>query len=96
VAEELGALQQPGTRIVLVKAVKGGGDSLYDSFYLFHGNLRFPVSKLTVSELRQAPPSAPVIGVCVQRNFPVVREVYPNVEVKFTRAQFILWRVNAE
>jgi hypothetical protein len=47
VAEELGALQQPGTSMVLVKAIKGGSDLLYDSFYLFHRTLRFPVTKLT-------------------------------------------------
>ena len=51
VAEELGALQQPGTSMVLVKAIKGGSDLLYDSFYLFHRTLRFPVTKLTIDEL---------------------------------------------
>jgi hypothetical protein len=94
VAEELGGLQREGTKMVLIKAVQVGGDLLYDSFYLFHGNLRFPVAKLTVDQLRRAPPSPPVLGVCVERDFPVVREVYPNVQVQFTRAQFILWRAD--
>jgi hypothetical protein len=80
VAEELGTSQQEGKKMVLIKAVQGGGDLLYDSFYLF----------------RAAAPAPPVIGVCVVRDFPVVREVYPNVEIRFTRAQFILWRVTAE
>ncbi len=96
VAEELGASQQEGTKMLLIKAVQGGGDLLYDSFYLFHGNLRFPVAKLTVDELRAAPPPLPVLGVCVARDFPVVQEVYGNVQTQFTRAQFILWRVEAE
>ena len=88
--------QQPGTSMVLVKAIKGGSDLLYDSFYLFHGNLRFPVTKLTTDELHGARPAPPVLGVCVERDFPVVQEVYRNVQTQFTRAQFILWRVDAE
>jgi hypothetical protein len=96
VAEELGASQREGTKMILIKAVQGGGDLLYDSFYLFHGNLRSPVAKLTVDELRAAAPTPPVLGVCVARDFPVVQEVYPNVQTQFTRAQFILWRVDAE
>jgi len=96
VAEELGALQQPGTSIVLVKAIKGGSDLLYNSFYLFHRTLRFPVTKLTTDELHGARPAPPVLGVCVERDFPVVQEVYRNVQTQFTRAQFILWRVDAE
>jgi hypothetical protein len=90
VAQQLGQLQQPDTRIVLVKTIKGGSDLLFDSFYLFHGNLRFPVVKLTVDQIRAAPPSSPVIGVSVARDFPVVREVYPNVQTQITRAQFVL------
>jgi len=96
VAEELGASQRAGTKMVLIKAVQGGSDLLYDSFYLFHGNLRFPVTKLTVDELRSAPPPSPVLGVCVARDFPVVQEAYGGVQTQFTRAQFILWRVDAE
>jgi hypothetical protein len=95
-AEELGALQRKDTKMVLIKAVKRGSDLLYDSFYLFHGNLRFPVAKLTVDELRASPPSPPVLGVCVVRDFPAVQEAYGNVQTQFTQAQFILWRVDAE
>jgi hypothetical protein len=96
VAEELGALQREDTKMVLIKAVQGGRDLLFDSFYLFHGNLRFPVAKLTVDEFRRTPPRPPVLGVCVQRDFPVVQQVYPNAKVEFTRARFILWKVSAE
>jgi 4-amino-4-deoxy-L-arabinose transferase-like glycosyltransferase len=79
VAEALGTLQQEGTKIVLIKPVQGERDMRYDSFFLFHGNLRFPVAKLTVDELRRAPPPPPVLGVCFARDFPVVQEVYSNV-----------------
>ena len=96
IAEKLGELQQPGTKIVLIKAIKPGNDLLWDSFYLFHGNLRFPVTKLTLDQIRSDPPKPPLIGACVARDFPVVKELYPNVQVQLTRAQFICWQVPAQ
>jgi hypothetical protein len=78
---------------VLVKAVNVGSDLHFASFYLFHGNLRFPVEKYTVEEIRQLPPSPPMIGVCVARDFPAVQTAYPSAKVQFTRAQFIVWSV---
>ena len=91
VAEKLGALQQPGSRTVLIKAIKVGNDLHFASFYLFHGNLRFPVEKYTTDELRQAPPSPPILGVCVARDLSTVEAIYPGVKIQFTRAQFIIW-----
>ena len=93
VAEELGRLQQPGLRTILVKAVKVGTDLHFASFYLFHGNLRFPVSRYTVDEIRANPPPPPTIGVCIARDFPVVQAVYPEVNIQFARNQFIVWKV---
>jgi hypothetical protein len=72
-----------------------GGDLLLDSFYLFHGNFRFPVAKYTVDEIRSNPPKPPLIGACVTRDFPVVQKMYSNVRVQLTRAQFVCWRVGA-
>jgi 4-amino-4-deoxy-L-arabinose transferase-like glycosyltransferase len=63
VAEELGVLQRKGTKIVLIKALHPGGDLSYEWFFLFYGNLRFPVVRLTVDELRGASPAPPVLGV---------------------------------
>jgi 4-amino-4-deoxy-L-arabinose transferase-like glycosyltransferase len=94
VAEELGTLQRPGLRTVLIKAAKVGTDLHFASFYLFHGNLRWPVEKYTTEEFQQSPPRPPLLGVCVTRDFPAVQGVYPTVKVQFTRAQFILWRVD--
>jgi len=93
VAEKLGQLQQGGTETVLIKAIVPGNDLLWDSFYLFHGNLQFPVTKLTTDEIRRQQPKPPLIGASIARDFPVVQELYPNVEVELTRAQFICWRV---
>jgi len=94
VAEELGTLQRPGLHTVLIKAVKVGSDLHFASFYLFHGNLHFPVEKYTVDEIRQSPPSPPIVGVCVTRDLPAVQAVYPSAKLQFTRNQFIIWSVD--
>jgi len=96
IAEKLGTLQQSGAATVLIKATHTGKDLMWDSFYLFHGNFRFPVASYTVEEIRRRTPKPPLVGACVVRDFPVVREVYPNVQVELARAQFICWRVPAE
>ncbi len=96
IAEKLGELQQAGMKTVLVKAETPGGDLLWDSFYLFHGNLRFPVQAYTSEQIRRNPPTPPLVGVCVVRDFPAIREVYPNVDVEFSHAQFICWRVSGQ
>ena len=93
VAEKIGELQTPETTTVLIKAIQPGSDLTWDSFYLFHGNLRFPLTRLTVDEIRHNPPTPPIVGVCVARDFPVVKAVYPNVKVALTSAQFICWQV---
>jgi 4-amino-4-deoxy-L-arabinose transferase-like glycosyltransferase len=93
IAEELGNLQREGTKIVLVKALKPGADLLWDSFYLFHGKLRSPVTKYTADEILANPPQPPLIGVCVSRDLPVLQQLYPNLQVELARAQFICWQV---
>jgi 4-amino-4-deoxy-L-arabinose transferase-like glycosyltransferase len=93
VAEKLGELQQTGTQAVLIKATNSGSDLLWDSFYLFHGNLRSRIDKFTVDQIRRDPPKAPIVGVCVARDFPMVQALYPRVEVELARAQFVCWRV---
>ena len=96
IAEKLGTLQRAGTKIVLVKAKKPGADLLWDSFYLFHGNLRLPLAKYTMDEIRANPPQPPLIGVCVGRDLPVLQQLYPNLRPEFVRAQFVCWEVAAE
>ena len=92
-AQKLGEMQQFKTNTVLIKAIHTGHDLMWDSFYLFHGNFRFRVLKYTVDEIRRKRPEPPLVGACVANDFPVVKEVYPTVEVKFVRAQFICWAV---
>jgi 4-amino-4-deoxy-L-arabinose transferase-like glycosyltransferase len=94
VAEELGALQEKETRTVLINARDEGASLLYNSFYLFHGNLRFSVTKFTVDQIRRSPPTPPVLGVCIDRDFTDVNEVYSNPRVQFRLGQFIIWRAD--
>lgn len=96
IAEKVGALQRAGTKIVLVKSKKAGADLLWDSFYLFHGNLRSHVSKYTVDEIRADPPQPPLIGVCVVRDLPVLQQLYSNLRTELVRAQFVCWEVPAQ
>jgi 4-amino-4-deoxy-L-arabinose transferase-like glycosyltransferase len=96
IAEKLGELQHAGMRTALIRGETPGEDLLWDSFYLFHGNLRFPVEADTPERIRRQPPKPPLVGVCVARDFPVIREVYPNVQVELSRAQFICWRVSSQ
>ena len=96
VAEKLGTLQREGAKIILVKAKQPGADLLWDSFYLFHGNLRSSVTKYTADEIRANPPRPPLIGACVSRDLPVLQELYPNLQVDLTRAQFVCWQVAAQ
>lgn len=96
IAEKLGALQRDGTKIVLVKSIKPGADLLWDSFYLFHGKLRSPVTKYTPDEIRENPPQPPLIGVCVSRDLPLLQQLYPNLQVALTRSKFICWQVAAQ
>jgi hypothetical protein len=95
IAEKLGTLQSDGTKIVLVKAIKPGADLLWDSFYLFHGHLRSPVTKYTVDKIRANPPQPPLIGACVARDLPVLQQLYPNLRAELVRAQFVCWEVAA-
>ena len=96
IAEKLGGLQQPDVQTVLIKSIYPRNELLWDSFYLFHGNLRFPVTKFTTQQIRANPPKPPLIGASVTRDFPLVQELYPRVHVELTRAQFVCWQVPAD
>ena len=90
IAQQIGSLQKPDTHTVIVRL--SGGSVLYDSFYLFYGDLHYPVTKLTPDQLRLAAPLRPAIGVCAAENLPLVREKYGDVDVALQRGDFICWR----
>jgi 4-amino-4-deoxy-L-arabinose transferase-like glycosyltransferase len=96
IAEKLGTLQQAGVKTLLICGENPRADLLWDSFYLFHGNLRFPVTAYTTDEIRRDSPKPPLVGVCVANDFPVLRDIYPNVHVELVRAQFMCWQVAAQ
>jgi 4-amino-4-deoxy-L-arabinose transferase-like glycosyltransferase len=96
IAEKLGTLQQRGTKTLLIESKKPGTDLLWDSFYLFHGNLLVPVKEYTLDEFRAVRPQPPLIGVCVVRDFPGIQELYPTVQIQLSRSKFVCWRVADE
>lgn len=93
IARELGSLQRPQTAIVLVESKIPGADLLWDSFYLFHGNLKSPVTDYTLDELKTVRPHPPLLGVCVARDFPGIQQLYSEVQVRLPRLKYICWQV---
>ena len=90
IAQQLGSLQRPDTHTLIVRL--SGGSVLYDSFYLFYGDLHFPVTRLSPDQLSLASPPRPAIGVCAAENLPLVRQKYGDVDVALQRGDFICWR----
>jgi len=92
VAEELGSRQTAAGTTILIKGT-GARPALQSiGFYLFHGRLRFPIRGYSIARLAQSPLPRPVIGVCMARDFPAVRAVYPDAEAAFSHQQFICFR----
>jgi 4-amino-4-deoxy-L-arabinose transferase-like glycosyltransferase len=95
VAQELGVAQRSGVRTVLLEPAGKKSDLRSNAFYLFHGNLRFPLQRWTISEFRETPPARPVFGVCVDRDFPVVQTIYPEAKIDIAAGQWIAWQTGA-
>ena len=98
-AVALGGWRRPGEAAVLVRemddeaAVNG---ILPREFYLFYGNLRDPVARVSRAEWATwSPPTGGAIGVCRAVDLPAFRERVPGVEVRLTQGPFVLWRVPA-
>lgn len=94
VAEKLGTLQEKAVTTILLNARNEGTALLYDGFYLFHGNLRFPLTKYTSQQIQASPPSPPALGVCIAADFPIIQKVYANPRIEFALAQFVIWRAD--
>ena len=93
VAEKLGAIQRPGVKTAIIGAGESNG-VLYQSFYLFHGNLHYPVASCSSVQGGRDLPDAPAVGVCASRELPLLREKYRNLVVVFERGPFICWRAD--
>lgn len=88
VAQRLGVWQSEGMPMLLIES----SDLLPDSFYLFYGNLRFPLQKRALEQLREAPIKPPVVGICTTSDFPVLQEIYPQARVELASGELICWR----
>lgn len=78
VAEESNALQQADSKMVLVKAIKGRSAIRSISFTEISV---FQLQKLTVNELRSAPPPPAVIG-CIARHFSSFKKSIPMLKCR--------------
>lgn len=92
VARKLGELQREGASILLIVPAEEKRALRSTAFYLFHGNLRFPLKRRTLEEFRQAPPPRPVVGVCLARDFPIVQSVYPEAKIELALDDFVCWQ----
>jgi 4-amino-4-deoxy-L-arabinose transferase-like glycosyltransferase len=92
IAEELGARQEAGIPIFVIRP-QTGREVLYQLFYLFYGNLRFPVTKLSPEEFRETSPPVPAMGICVARDLPLLREKFGDVIIQRQCDETIVWIV---
>jgi 4-amino-4-deoxy-L-arabinose transferase-like glycosyltransferase len=95
VAQKLGELQREGVFTVLLRSTEVKTPLRSNAFYLFHGNLHFPVERRRLEEFEKDPPPRPALGVCLARSFPKVQEVYPEAKVQLALDQFICWETAA-
>lgn len=95
VAQELGVAQRNGVRTVLLEPSGKKSDLRSNAFYLFHGNLHFPLQRWTISQFRETPPMRPVVGVCLDRDFPVVQTIYPEAKIDIAAGSWIGWQTGA-
>jgi 4-amino-4-deoxy-L-arabinose transferase-like glycosyltransferase len=91
-AEELGRQQNENATILLIKSSnQNDRELLYTHFYLFYGNLRYPVERQTLSQVQQSPPHLPATGVCLARDFPIIRGLLPEAKVVRREGKFVCW-----
>jgi 4-amino-4-deoxy-L-arabinose transferase-like glycosyltransferase len=91
IAEQLGTLQQLGMKAKMVGPI-GPDGLLWESFYLFYGDLRSPISVSSIDEVRSNPTHGPVAAVSLSRDLPAIRKQVPNLSVVAERGDFTLWR----
>ncbi|HXX42455.1 MAG TPA: glycosyltransferase family 39 protein [Chthoniobacterales bacterium] len=92
IACRIGELQQPDIPIYVIRSTTG--EIGYQPFYLFYGNLRFPVSRFWTSELPQAKLAVPSIGVCTADDLPLLERKIGNVKVDLQQGNIVCWRAS--
>jgi hypothetical protein len=93
IAQDLGARQSSSKRLVIVE---GNNGIQREEFYLFYGNLRFPLVNLTIDQMRRSPPPPPLIGVCNVRDLGVLQEKFPDLEIQSAIGPVICWQVDGQ
>ena len=91
IAQQLSAKQTGDRQSVIVEADNG---MLAEEFYLFYGNLHFHLANFTVDQMRENPPSPPLIGICNARDLPIVQERFPNLSIQLAIGTFNCWEVD--
>jgi len=90
IARRLHDLEKPGVSTLVIRThFKEVG---YATFYLFYGELRFPVTELMSEEITKAKITPPAIGVSTERDFQVLREKLPKAVIDLQSADLVCWR----
>ncbi len=89
-ARELGAQPSSDSRLILME---GNNGLQREEFYLFYGDLKFPLANFSVAQIRQNPPRPPLLGICLARDLPVLRDQFPNLKIAAQTGELIRWQV---
>jgi 4-amino-4-deoxy-L-arabinose transferase-like glycosyltransferase len=90
VAEELGRLQKPNVQLVVVDPNR---HVLREPFFLFYGELRFPVIGVPAADLAGTKLQTPAAGVCAVRDLPLLQSKFPNLTIALRSGEFVCWNV---
>jgi hypothetical protein len=93
-AQVLGSQQRENVTTIVIRPPRGKHDFQIAAFYLFYGDLRFPVKRVTVERLARLAPAKPLVGVCPLREFNRVRELYPDAQIVFTADYACCWQTS--
>ena len=89
-ARELGARQAPTKRLLIVE---GRNRLQREEFYLFYGDLKFPLTNFTLAQICQSPPVPPLLGICHIRDLPIIQKQFPGLQIQSAIGQFVCWEV---
>jgi 4-amino-4-deoxy-L-arabinose transferase-like glycosyltransferase len=95
VAQVLGSRQRENVTTIVIRPPRGKQDFQNAAFYLFYGNLRFPVKRVSVEQLGRLAPARPLLGVCPLREFTRLHELYPDAQIVFTADYACCWETGA-
>jgi 4-amino-4-deoxy-L-arabinose transferase-like glycosyltransferase len=94
-AQALGALQSETTATLLVESGREKRDLRGNAFYLFHGDLKWPLTRRNLDELANFPTAQPIVGACAGRDFPELQKFFVDAEIVFATDKVVCWRTGA-